>query len=99
MGRGRECGAVTGAFMIIGFRVKGGTDERETRYRTYDMVREFVRLFEARHGTTICKELLGGVDPGTEEGRKEALDRNLFRTLCPNFVKTATEILEGLQIP
>lgn len=98
MGRGMECGAVIGAFMILGFRVKELTDERETRYRTYDLVKEFVRLFESRHGTTICKDLLGGVNPGTKEGRKEAIDRNLFRTRCPEFVKTASEILEEIEI-
>jgi C_GCAxxG_C_C family probable redox protein len=97
MGRGMECGAVTGAFMILGFKVKVGSDERETRYRTYDLVKEFVRLFETRHGTIICKELLDGVDPGSEEGRKEAIDRNLFRTRCPEFVKTAVEILENIK--
>ncbi len=96
MGLGGICGAVTGAFMLLGFMVAEETEERQTRYRAYDLVREFVRQFEERHGTLVCKELLGGVDPSTEAGRQEAAERGLFQTVCPAFVRTAAEILGGI---
>jgi C_GCAxxG_C_C family probable redox protein len=92
MGMGRECGAVTGAMMILGFRVQEAASERETRYRVYDLVKELVRLFEEQHGTIICKDLLR-VDLGTPEGRDKAIKDNLFRTLCPAFVRDAAQIL------
>ncbi len=96
MGTGGLCGAVTGSFMVLGYLSGDGADERGARYRTYDLVGEFSRQFEARRGTLVCKSLLGGVDVSTEAGRKEALQRNLFREVCPGIVREAAEILEEL---
>jgi C_GCAxxG_C_C family probable redox protein len=92
MGMGRECGAVTGALMVLGLKVQEASSEKETRYRVYDLVRELVRRFEEKRGTIICKDLLG-VDLGTPEGRDKAIKDNLFRTLCPGFVRDAAQIL------
>jgi C_GCAxxG_C_C family probable redox protein len=92
MGMGRECGAVTGAMMILGFKVQEASTEKETRYRVYELVKELVRPFEEKHGTILCKDLLG-VDLGTLEGRDKAIKNNLFRTLCPSFVRDAARIL------
>jgi C_GCAxxG_C_C family probable redox protein len=96
MGMGRECGAVTGALMILGLKVQEASSEKETRYRVYDLVREFVRLFEEKRGTILCKDLLG-VDTGTPEGRDKAIKDNLFRTLCPGFVRDAAQILDDIK--
>jgi len=96
MGMGRECGAVTGALMILGLKVQEATSEKETRYRVYDLVKEFVRLFEEKRGTILCKDLLG-VDLGTPEGREKAIKDNLFRTLCPGFVRDAAQILADMK--
>ena len=96
MGMGRECGAVTGAMMILGFKVQEASTEKETRYRVYDLVKELVRLFEEKHGTILCKDLLGA-DLGTLEGRDKAIKDNLFRTLCPVFVRDAAQILSSMK--
>jgi len=96
MGLGKICGAVSGAFMVLGFKHQNEKDERQARYKTYDLVKEFVKRFEEKHNATNCKELLGGVDPSTEKGRQEAIDRKLFTTVCPEFVKDAAEILDDL---
>jgi C_GCAxxG_C_C family probable redox protein len=96
MGMGRECGAVTGALLVLGFKVQDASSEKETRYRVYDLVKEFVRLFERTHGSIICKDLLG-VDLGTREGRDRAIKDNLFRTLCPVFVRDAARILADMR--
>jgi C_GCAxxG_C_C family probable redox protein len=96
MGTGGICGAVTGAYMILGFLVGEDEDERRARFKTYELVDEFARRFEARRGTLLCKTLLGGVDLGTEAGRKEAADKNLFREICPGFVRDAAEILDEI---
>ncbi len=96
MGTGGLCGAVTGSFMILGYLAGDDADERRARFRTYDLVAEFSRQFEARRGTLVCKSLLGGIDVGTEAGRKEALQRNVFREICPGIVRDAGEILEDL---
>jgi C_GCAxxG_C_C family probable redox protein len=96
MGTGAICGAVTGGFMILGFLVGADEDERRARYRTYDLVGEFTRRFEARRGTVVCRDLLGGVDLGSETGRKEAIERKLFTAVCPGIVRDAAEILQEL---
>lgn len=95
MGMGRECGAVTGAMMVLGFKVQEASTEKETRFKVYDLNKELVRLFEKKHGTIICKDLLG-VDLGTQEGKDKAVKENLFRTLCPVFVRDAAQILSDL---
>jgi C_GCAxxG_C_C family probable redox protein len=97
MGAGGLCGAVAGAFMVLGFVTGEDADERRARFRTYDLVAEFTRRFEARHGSLLCKTLLGGVDLGTEAGRQEAQARSLFREVCPAFVRGAEEILEDMR--
>jgi C_GCAxxG_C_C family probable redox protein len=96
MGSGGICGAVTGAFMVLGLGVEEAATERDTRYRSYDLARDLVKQFEARRGTTLCRPLLGGVDLGTRAGQKEAVDRKLFTEICPGFVEDASEILDVL---
>jgi hypothetical protein len=51
--------------------------------------------FRERNGTLLCRELLG-VDVGTPEGMREVRERDLFRTVCPKFVRDASEILEQI---
>jgi C_GCAxxG_C_C family probable redox protein len=96
MGHGGICGALVGAFMILGFKFQGETDERQARNKTYDLVREFIERFERSHGTIVCKELLDGLDITTEDGRREALERKLFTTICPKLVQGAAENLEKM---
>jgi C_GCAxxG_C_C family probable redox protein len=93
---GEACGAVTGAFMIIGLK-HGRTkaDDLPARDRTYALMQAFARRFKELHCSITCRCLLG-CDIGTEEGMKAAQDKNLFQTLCLNYVKDAAEILESL---
>jgi len=96
MGLGLTCGAVTGAFMILGFKIQDEQDEKEARYKAYHLAREFARRFGAIHGTIQCRDLLGGVDLTTETGRRLAQEQKLFTTLCPGFVRDAATILDDM---
>jgi C_GCAxxG_C_C family probable redox protein len=96
MGLGSVCGAVTGAFMVLGFKYRGEEDERQARLKTYDLVREFVKRFEVEDGTIVCRDLLQGVDVSTESGMQEARARHLFTELCPKYIQDASVILEDL---
>jgi len=93
---GETCGAVTGALMVIGLKHakmrKGDDDSRELAYA---MAQEFMDTFRERNRSLLCRELLG-VDVGTPEGMAAVRERDLFRTVCPRFVQSAGEILEGL---
>ncbi len=97
MGRmGETCGAVTGAFMVIGLR-HGRTiaDTNRGRDKAYDLVERFVQEFRARNKTIVCRDLLG-CDISTPEGMKQVKKKNLFTTVCPRFVGDAAEILEEI---
>jgi C_GCAxxG_C_C family probable redox protein len=93
---GAECGAVTGAFMVIGMKYgKTADQDAEADRETFARLGEFVKEFKVRHGHLGCSALLG-VDMSTPEGVKEAEQRGLFTTECPKFVRTASEILDGI---
>lgn len=97
MGRlGCICGALSGAMMVLGLRhgsSESGTGE--AKLRTYELVREAARRFEARNGSMNCRDLLGFNIENPDEYKK-AIDAGVFRSICPNLVKSAAEILEEL---
>lgn len=96
LGAGEVCGAVSGAAVILGLtQGQPGPGERELRAQVKQLNREFLRRFRERHGTIICRELLG-VDPSTDTGWQAAMDQELFVTLCPRFVAAAGAVLEEL---
>ncbi len=99
MGRmGETCGAVTGAFMVIGLKY-GRTTVQDTRSheKTNRLVREFVDRFKALNGSIVCRELLG-CDLSTPEGQKTFIDKKLRDTLCTKFVGDAAEIVRQLLV-
>jgi C_GCAxxG_C_C family probable redox protein len=101
MGRlGEVCGAVTGAFMVIGLKhakIQPEDDENETKERAYTLVYEFADRFRACNGAILCRELLG-CDISTPEGQAQAREKGLFDDLCPRLVQSAVEILEEMEV-
>lgn len=96
MRMGETCGAVTGAYMVLGLRFANENCEvPEGRKKVYDAVRKFTERFAGIHGTVECKALLD-CDVGTETGMQKAVQNNLFKTVCPKFVKTSAELLEEM---
>lgn len=87
----RTCGAVSGAYMVIG--LKYGSFEpaniRDAREQTYSLVREFTKQFEERNGTTDCMELIG-VDFINGD---QALAAERVEKTCPKMCSDAVEIL------
>ena len=93
---GQTCGAVKGALMVIGLQLgKTNAEDNETKEACYDLVLEFVNQFEARNGSTVCRELLG-YDLSIPEERTYAIENGLFTTLCPKLVQDAAEIIEQI---
>ena len=87
MGRLQEtCGAVSGAYLVIGLMY--GTDKE----KTYALVQEFARRFEAKNKSTNCRALLGVDLIGGD--RQTASER--VKHICPKMVQDAAEILESL---
>lgn len=98
MRTGSTCGAVTGAYMVLGMHAAGDHSERvEDRTDVYDLILEFSEKFEKRNGCLNCRDLLG-CDLSEPGGFAKAKAQNLFKEKCPKFVKDASEILEELLI-
>lgn len=90
------CGAVTGAFMLIGLKHGKYTDEDIlSKDKTYELVREFSERFRVINGSICCKELLG-CDISTSEGVKEAKEKGLWDSHCSGYVKEAALLVEEL---
>jgi len=97
MGRMAEtCGAVTGAFMVLGLKHgPASVDDQGAKEKTYELVRQFAGSFKTRHGSLVCRDLLG-CDLSSPDGWQRAKEEKLFSTICPKIVEDAAEILEEL---
>ncbi len=93
---GDLCGAVNGAIMVMGLKygMQNESDD-SARERTYEFVSKFIKEFRKRHDSIQCRDLLG-CDIGRSEGMATAKEKGLFKTLCPEYVRGAAEILEAL---
>lgn len=88
--QGNVCGAVTGALMVLGLQKGNATPA--TKDETYRMAEKFVKRFQERHGTVLCRELIG-YDVSTPEGLQSAREQKVFSSTCPVFVKDAAELV------
>lgn len=92
---GETCGAVTGAFMIIGLKY-GTADikDKRAKRKLYGLVEKFVKRFRSLNNTIICRELLG-FDIGSSKNLNPDFDR-IFNKQCPKYIQDAAEIIEEI---
>ena len=83
------CGAVSGAVLVIG--LKYGASKGICNAKT----EEFMNHFRDKHKSVVCRDLLG-CDISTPDGRNMAIKDNLFRTRCPDLVRSAAQSLIDL---
>lgn len=96
MGMGSECGAVTGAFMVIGMRYGKTRDEdSKADSETFRRMDQFVEEFKKRHQHLDCSSLLE-TDMSSKGGILLAKLKGHFSKRCPRYVESAAEILEGI---
>ncbi len=96
MGRLREvCGSVSGMFIVIGLLY--GYDGPETgpvKAEHYKRVQELAHRFEEKHGSIVCRELLG-LNVKREAPIPEARTKEYYKKRpCPEIIGDAAEILE-----
>jgi C_GCAxxG_C_C family probable redox protein len=92
----QTCGAVTGAFMVIGLKFgRTRADDIDAKMKTAQMTNVFAKKFKERHGSIGCTDLIG-VNISTPEGYEEAKKKDLFKQVCPKFVISAAEILDEI---
>lgn len=87
------CGAVTGAYMIIGLKHGHASIKPEEKAKTKQLIQQFNQSFEKEHKSLICKKLIG-FDISKKEGLEGAREADVFHKLCPAFIKTACNIIE-----
>lgn len=93
---GNVCGAVSGALMVIGlFRGKGVDDDEDCKAHSYKMVRIFIDDFQSRHGSIVCRELIG-FDLCKPEEYERAKNEGIFSQKCESYVISSAEILEKM---
>ncbi len=94
--KGEMCGAVSGALMVLGLKYghyhQNAPKEKENAYK---IAEDFMNRFIAKKGTVVCRELLG-YDLTKPEDKEKIREQNLFKTVCPEMVRCATETLEEM---
>jgi C_GCAxxG_C_C family probable redox protein len=96
MRMGETCGAVTGAFMLLGLKyANDNCDQRDSRENVYAPIRKFTEEFRKRDKTVVCKEMIG-CDISTPQGAQDAIQRGVYRNICPDIVRHAAEIIEQM---
>ena len=88
------CGAVAGSYLVIGLKHGHHSTDVLEKNNTKELIRKFNAHFTAKHGSLICKELIG-CDISTPEGQVKAKEKDAFNEFCPHFVATACDILEN----
>ena len=93
---GETCGAVTGSFMVIGLKY-GLTvaDGSQSHQEAFKAVQDFVEQFKSRHGSIVCRDLLG-FDINDNTIFREAKKPEIPQKICPTLVQDATETVETL---
>lgn len=92
-GMGGVCGAITGAYMVIGMSYD--PNDASQKAEVYKKVQEFTHLFRQRHTEIECSNLLG-CDIRTESGKALIKEKNLRDIRCSVFVQDAVEILQDI---
>ncbi len=67
-------------------------EDTESTETTYQLVKEFSEKFRVKHGTLICKELLG-CNLQTPDGHKYFKDHNFRELKCVQYVHDSAEIV------
>lgn len=95
-GTGHVCGAVTGSIMAIALKygVNKPGDSKEKK-AVVDLTKQFISNFKSKNKSIICSDLLG-YNMGIEEERQIIKKQGLTKTICPQLVQDASEILDDI---
>lgn len=93
---GEVCGAVTGALMALGLKYgQSLSEDTEAKLQANAKASAFIELFKKKHGTILCKDLLG-YNLSIPDDLQKIKEQNLFGTVCPRLVADATELAEQI---
>lgn len=95
---GEVCGAVTGALMALG--IERGFDDpadADAKANAAAQARAFHAEFRLRHGTLICRELLGE-DPNAPGAVDRLKAAGTMPRVCDGAIADAVDIAETLPV-
>lgn len=93
-GVGGECGAVSGAYLVIGLKYGFAHPGDMDRFQVIiDKNLAFVEKFKAIHGNIDCPKLIN-LNLFSVEGHQKFVENNIKETTCKQFVGDAVKILE-----
>ncbi|WP_051305463.1 C-GCAxxG-C-C family protein [Desulfogranum mediterraneum] len=94
MGMGATCGAVTASIMVIGLQHGPASGaERAVRALSSEYVGSFVELFTRRNGSVCCRDLTGGLDPSTAEGRQQIREQGRVEDVVAEAIRTLEQLV------
>ena len=96
MWHGETCGCVVASLIALGLKyatVK--PNDEEGKNKLLALKQEFEDKFCEKHGSCICKEILG-YDLSKEEEMQKIMEEKLLETKCPKVVLDACDILEKM---
>lgn len=90
------CGAVSGALMILGLKYGHFESENnEQKSRAYAIAAEYTKRFRELNGSIVCRDLLG-YDLTRPDDMVYIKEKDLFRSICPEMIRSAVKVLEGI---
>lgn len=93
---GKICGAVMGAFIILGLRYgTDSSDNIEARELLRSKLNAFSESFKKEFGSIECNDLLK-TDVSKPENLQKLRDENVFHKFCTGVVSRAAEIVESI---
>jgi len=96
MGRQQTCGAVTGAYMVIGLLTGAEKiSDEEKKELVCKRIREFTHQFERKHRFTDCRSLIT-IDLNYPFQVREAQEQGVFEHICQGLISDAIKIIDDL---
>jgi len=93
---GETCGAVCGAMLALGCHYGFHMPfVKADKAPVKDKTREFIQRFKDKHGSIVCREILG-YDCSTHDGMAAIIEKGLMQSICPHCAYDAIELVEEL---
>lgn len=90
----KSCGALTGAYMVLGLRYGApGCPDEESKLKVYSEIRSLNNEFVGLFGSDQCIDLLGE-DMNSDEGKQRIKEKDLHTFVCEKCIEAVVSILE-----
>ncbi|MCA1745872.1 MAG: C-GCAxxG-C-C family protein, partial [Bacteroidales bacterium] len=90
------CGAVTGAYMVLGiYCSQKYPDNGARKAQSYLMIQTYNKQFIEKHKTTDCRMLLN-CDLTTEQGQQFFQDNQLMDSVCKHCIRDSVQLVNEI---